>query len=119
MPRVAMEDYNGKYLINVDLTSCIPEESIRYLREAIVLIKGQPRNSVLLLTNVSNTVYDMGIVPVVKDYVISNTPYIKASAVVGIDGVKKAIFSTLRFLTLHEINQFDSVQEAKDWLSQI
>jgi len=119
MSRVGVEDYNGKNLINVDLTECVPEESIRYLREAIVLIKSQPRNSVLLLTNVSNTVYDMSIIPVVKDYAVSNMPYIKASAVVGVDGFKKAIFSTLRFLTLHEINQFNSVQEAKDWLSQI
>lgn len=119
MSRVGIEDYNGKSLINVDLTECVPEESIRYLREAIELVKGQSRNSVLLLTNVSNTVYDMSIVPVVKDYVVSNTPYIRASAVVGVDGIKKAIFSTLRFLTLHEINQFDTVQEAKDWLSQI
>jgi hypothetical protein len=50
---------------------------------------------------------------------LSNSPFIKATAVVGMDAVKQAILNTVRFLTLHEIKTFDSEQDAKDWLTHV
>ncbi len=54
-----------------------------------------------------------------KEYARSHQSYlsIMGSAVVGIDGYKRTSFTTLRFLTMHEINQFETIVEAQDWLS--
>ena len=41
----------------------------------------------------------------------------KASAVIGADGVSQILLSTVIFLTRREIKQFNAIQEAKDWLS--
>jgi hypothetical protein len=117
--RVRISEHKGKNLIEVDLSECGPQEAIPYIREAMALIKMQTRNSVLLLTNVNDAEYDMEVVKAIKDYVISNSPYVKASAVVGIDGIKQAILATVRFLTLHEIKVHETVEEARDWLVSI
>jgi hypothetical protein len=114
--RVGSRDYSGKMLIEVNLSSCTEDEAIATIKEATTLIKSQARNSVLLFTDVSNTGYNKKVVDAIKDFAVSNTPYVKASAVVGIDEPKKPILATIRFLTLHEIKSFETIQEAKDWL---
>jgi hypothetical protein len=87
--------------------------------EATDVIKTKPRNSVLFLTDVHGVSYSKETVSGIKEFSISTSPFIKATAVVGMDTVKQAILSTVRFLTLHEIKTFDDEQEAKVWLSQI
>jgi hypothetical protein len=117
MSFVGIVEHKGKNITVVDISGCKADESIPKIREGIELIKTQQKNSVLLLTNVSNTEYHKDVFPIIKDYVVSNIPYIKGSAVVGIDGVKKAIFNTLKFITIHEINQFETEEAARDWLT--
>ncbi len=119
MAFVGIVEHKGKDVTVVDISHCAPADSVRLLKQAIPLVKRQPKNSVLLLTNVENTVYDRDVFPHIKDYVVSNIPFIKGSAVVGIDGMKRAIFNTLRFITLHEIMQFDTDIDAKDWLATL
>ncbi|NLF49531.1 MAG: hypothetical protein GX577_00195 [Leptolinea sp.] len=119
MAFVGIVEHNGIDLTVVDISHCEPADSVRLLKQAIPLVKQQPKSSVLLLTNVENTVYNKDVFPYIKDYVVSNIPFIKGSAVVGIDGMKKAIFNTLRFVTLHEIKQFKTEIEARDWLATL
>ena len=119
MSFVGIIEHNGKEVTVVDISNCEPADSVRLLREAIPLVKRQSKNSVLLLTNVENTVYNKDVFPYIKDYVVSNIPFIKGSAVVGIDGMKRAIFNTLRFVTMHEIKQFETDIDAKDWLATL
>jgi hypothetical protein len=45
-----------------------------------------PPKSVLVITNVINTGFDTEISGIIKEYAQHNTPYVKASAVVGISG---------------------------------
>jgi len=114
--RVFVEQYTSKEIVNVDVSGCNPEDCIQVLNEATRLIKEKPRNSVLILANVQDTHYTKETVLAVKNFAMSNTPYVKGSAVLGIDGAKQAILATVRFLTLHEIKSFDTREEAKDWL---
>ncbi len=119
MSFVGIIEHNGKELIIVDISHCQPKESVQLINDAILLVKARAKKSVRLLTNVQDTVYDKDVFPALKDFVVSNIPYIMGSAVVGIDGVKKAIFNTVKFITTHEIRQFNTDQEAMDWLASL
>lgn len=119
MSRVDVVEYGGKEIIKADLSSAGVNEAVSVMRSASEVIKTKPRKSVLFLADVSDVSYSRETVSGIKDFSISNNPYIKATAVVGIDGVKQAILSTLRFISLHEIKTFDTENEAKDWLSKV
>lgn len=119
MSRVDIVEYAGKEIVRADLSSAGVEEAVTVMQEATGVIKTKARKSVLFLTNVRDVSYSRETVSGIKDFSMSNNPYIKATAVIGVDAVKQAILSTVRFITLHEIKTFDTEEEAKDWLTQL
>ncbi len=116
MSRVGIIEHKGKKILEVDLSKCNPQETICVINEATGLIKTQPRNSVLLITDVTDAVQNKDSVAAIKDFVLSNVPYVRASAVVGVDESKQPVLATVRFLTLHEIKQAMNHEEARDYL---
>ena len=50
-------------------------------------------------------------------FIEGNKPYIKASAVYGLNGLQ-FIFNALLRITNRHINSFNSEIEAKDWLAE-
>lgn len=119
MTRVEIVEFAGREIVKADLSSLSVEEAVAVMQEATNVIKTKPRNTVLFLTDVHGVSYSRETVAGIKEFSISNSPFIKATAVVGMDTVKQAILSTVRFLTLHEIKTFNDEQEAKDWLTHI
>jgi len=119
MSRVDIVEYKGKEIVKADLSSLSVDEAVAIMQEATGIIKTKPRNSVLFLTDVHGVSYSRETVSGIKQFSLTNSPFIKATAVVGMDTVKQAILSTVRFLTLHEIKTFASEQDAKDWLTQL
>jgi len=117
MSRLNVAILGGKTLVEIDLTGCEPQESIQVIKETTSLIKTYPRNSVLLLTNVTEAVQTKEVVNCIKDFAVSNTPYVRASAVLGIDAEKKPVLATVQFLTLHEIQPFVNEIDAREWLN--
>ena len=51
-----------------------------------------------------------------KDFAAKNSPYIKGSAVVGVEGIQMVLLQTVIFATRREIKVFSSLDAAKDWL---
>jgi hypothetical protein len=119
MSRVDVVEYDGKEIVKADLSSAGVEEAVTVFQEASDVIKTKARKSVLFLADVADVSYTRETVSGIKNFSMSNNPYIKATAVVGMDAVKQAILSTVRFLSLHEIKSFDTEIEAKDWLAQL
>ena len=117
MERVSFVKHKNKEILLVDISDIRNvNESIETLQNGTKLVKTQPPKSVLLLTNVSDTHYDPIGADAIKLYSKENTPFIKASAVVGVTGIKRLIFNTIVKMTGRDIKQFDEVEAAKDWL---
>ncbi len=119
MSRVDIVENAGKKIVKADLSTLNVEEAVLVMQEATDVIKTLPRGSVLFLTDVKDVSYSKETVSGIKHFSMNNSPYIKATAVVGMDAIKQAILNTVRFLTLHEIKTFDSEDAAKDWLTQL
>jgi hypothetical protein len=119
MSRVDIVEYAGKEIVKADLSSLGEGEAVKIMQEAVDVVITLPKNSVLFLIDVQDVSYSRETVVGIKHFSMTTSPYIKATAVIGMDGLKQAILNTVRFLTLHEIKTFDSEQDAKDWLTQL
>jgi hypothetical protein len=81
-------------------------------------IRKHPPKSMLIITDVTNTGYDTEVATMFKEYAAHNTPYVKASAVVGVTGMQKIILRAIIALTGRDFHLAATLDEAKDWLAK-
>ena len=118
MERVYVKEHKGKKILILDLTGLEDVlESKRNFDRAQGMIMQEPGKSVRLLTNVTAAHYDRDGAEHMKKFSVAVTPYIKASVVVGVQGVKKIVVHTLIKLTGRDIVLRDTVEQALDWLA--
>jgi hypothetical protein len=109
--------HKGKSIVVVNLSNNAPTETISSLKEAHKRISENPAKSVLLLTEVTNAVYNKDVSSAIQEFSTKNTPFVKKSAVVGVEGLKMVLLRTINLLTRREIKACASRQEALDWLA--
>ena len=117
MSRVETLSYKGKRITIVDLSHCPPDETLKVLPAAKAAIAKSPPKSALVLADVTGAIYNKEVAAAIKDFTDKNTPYVKASAVVGADGVRLILLQTVIMLTRREIKTCAARQEALDWLA--
>jgi hypothetical protein len=104
-------------LLDVSYSASV-EENISAFTEAQRVILQQPPKSVLLLTDVTQAHYTQQAVDAMKEFSKTVTPHIKASAAVGVSGIKKIVLQSLSRLSGRDIRMFDDRTQALDWLVQ-
>ena len=80
-------------------------------------IRRHPSKSALVITDITNTGYDSEVATMFKEYASHNTPYVKASAVVGASGLQKIILTAIKTLTKRDFHLSATIEEAKEWLA--
>ena len=119
MPDVTFIDHRGKRILLMDISDQHdPDASIALGRRALEVITAQPEGSLLLLTDVSGARFNTGATAFMKEYSSVITPYVHASAIVGVGGIMRVILSTLVRVSGREIRVCGTRQEALDWLVQ-
>jgi hypothetical protein len=112
-------DHNGKRILCLDiagLQSKDKKEIRGYVESAKEIIRKQPAKSLLVITNVIKTGFDSEFAGIIKDYAQHNTPFVKASSVVGIEGWAKIILIAVKKLTGRDSHLANTMDEAKEWL---
>ncbi|HBE72712.1 MAG TPA: hypothetical protein DDW31_01185 [candidate division Zixibacteria bacterium] len=118
MEPVRFEKHKGRDILIVDVASGKDQaEGIAILERGEQVIKAQAPKSVLLVTNVGELRYDVNGVEAMKNYSNAITPYVRASTVLGVGGIKRVILRTITRLTGRNIMPFDDMERAKDWLA--
>jgi hypothetical protein len=119
MEPVRFERHKGRDILIVDLSECrTQDEGISVLERGEQVIKSQAPKSVFLLTDFGELRYDVNGVEAVKNYSNAITPYVRASAVLGVGGIKRVILRTVTRLTGGNIMPFDDINLAKEWLCE-
>ena len=119
MPGVSQINYRGKTIFCLSVAGLQlreKEELAQLLRKAKEEIRKHPPKSLLVITDVTNTGYDSEVAALFKEYAAHNTPYVKASVVVGATGIQKVILAAIRTFTSRNIHLAPTVDEAKEWL---
>lgn len=118
MSRTSVITHKDKPIVHIDVRG---EQDVKVslacFDKARELLSHFPPKSGRLLTDVTGTRYTMEAAQALKTFSSAITPYVKASAAVGIDGLKAIIIRTLVTLTGRNIQIFDDVDKAKDWLA--
>jgi hypothetical protein len=112
-------NYKNKSIFCLDLSGLkLPDKSkfVKLVEEAKEKIETHPPKSLLVITKVNNTGFDTEIASTIAEYASHNTPYVKASAIVGIAGLQKIILTAIKTITKRDFYLADTMEEAQEWL---
>lgn len=117
MSRVQFITHKGKKILYFDLSACKIAEISSVVAEAKRAVSSQPPGSVLALTNVTETELSKDSSAVIKDFTAHNKPFVKASAVIGVEGLRKVIYNAAMAFSGRQFSAFSTMDQAKDWLA--
>ncbi len=114
-------EYQGKKIFCLSVAGLqLHEKALvaQLLDSAKKEIRKHPPRSLLVITDITNTGYDTEVAAMFKSYASHNTPYVKASAVVGSSGLQRIILRAIITLTGRDFFLAATLDEAKQWLAQ-
>lgn len=115
--RIRFIEYKGKRILLEDLSNAKDEnELITWMWKAEEVVHQQPPKSLLVVVDMTNTHYGPNATNASKTAAKSNTPYIKASAMVGVSKLMEIIVQSLRVVTGRNLVCFPTREAAYEWL---
>lgn len=113
-------EFNGKRVLYQDFSNYFFNEKavMEELREVQSLVISQPDNSVLILSNFSNTEITSNLMPLLNESSSKTKSHVRKTAVLGITGVKRTLGDLLSRITGQPLMYFNTEQEAKEWLTR-
>ena len=117
MESVRFIEYKSQEILLVDFTQAkTDEEVLAIIKRSNRLAMTRPANSILALTDVSLVHFNDRVLTAVKEGAKKNTLYFKASATVGVTGLKKVVLPMIARFSGRNIKPFDDREQAMDWL---
>lgn len=117
MERIAFSTYKEKNILVEDLSNMSgTPEFFEQIKVAQKIIASQPSKSVLAVFDATNTHYNTEMLSAMKEFTKANTPYIKAAAVVGIEGLLKIALTAVGSASGRPFVTFPDRQSAMEWL---
>ena len=116
-PRVRFIEWKGKQICYHDFSNIHKvEEAMAAIAESRALVRKQPLNSVLTLTNSEGSRFNREIVEALKELTKGNKPYVKAGAIIGLTGIQRVVYIAVTQFTGRRLPTYTSADEAKDYL---
>jgi len=120
MERIETIHYHNQDIICMDASGFSTTIEIEpLLNETHKIVQEMGEGNARLLSNVEDTRYSKEISELAKEFVRRNTPYMKASAIVGVKGIQQILFQTLLKISGRDIKLFEEESEALDWLAKV
>ena len=117
MSSLKFVEHKGKQILLMDFAYSEMEEVIKTIDEAALIIEKQPPQSVLGLVDVRASRFNNELSEKLKVFTAHNKTYMKVSAIVGVEKIKKVIYlAVLAFTGRKNLILKDTVEEAMDWL---
>lgn len=111
-------EYNGKKIFYQDYSNhFFNDDHVKQeLEEVQVIVLSQPEDSVLVLTNFTNTEITKNIMPLLNEASAKTKSHVRKTAVIGVTGIKRTLGDLLSRITGQPLMYFTSELEAKQWL---
>jgi hypothetical protein len=88
------------------------------LREVQNVVKSQPLDSVLVLSDFRDTNISSDLLSVMNSASAATKIHVYKTAVLGVTGMKRKLGDLLIALTGQPLKYFDNIEAAKDWLTE-
>ena len=117
MERVSFVTHRGVRILQVDYSGMeeLPE-LLRVADRACRVMEKEEKNSVLVLVDLSQTRYSLRLVRSLGELAVTNAPYVRARAVVGLPGFVAPVVREVARFSGRPIEMFDECEPALDWL---
>jgi hypothetical protein len=117
MERTRFIEHRGKKVLLLDYTGIRdPAEALRAIDATKREVERHPPKSLRVLTDSTDAHYDTAVVQALKSLAAHDEPYVIASAVVGVVGLKKVVLTAVNLFSKRKITMFDTRPAALDWL---
>ena len=117
MKKCTVIKHQGIDIVFIDLAQANSQQTVEIFAEARKIIEAFPKHSVRIFTDGTGAVYNRESMSALKDFTTHNTPYVKASAVIGAEGLRALAVNTAAAVTGRQIRAFATQIEALDWLA--
>jgi hypothetical protein len=113
-------EHNGKRILYQDYSNYFfNEEAVKKeLEEVQAIVLSEPEDSILVLTNMSNTEVTLNLMPLFNEASRVTKAHVNKTAVLGVTGVKRTLGDLLSKITGQPLMYFNTELEAKDWLTK-
>ena len=108
--------HGGKQIIFVDFRNCDERQDLQVIAEGAKLIRKQPNNSALVLCDFTDSPPIPQILQPLREFVTGNSPFVKASAILGITGMGRVLYNSVMKLAGRNIPIIEDYEQAKEWL---
>ncbi|HPD19186.1 MAG TPA: hypothetical protein PLF61_05940, partial [Candidatus Goldiibacteriota bacterium] len=95
MERMQILEHKGKKILYLDFSKANYEEAKEIMNDAQKIIFSSEPNSLLIIDNFTDAEVTPQATYKLKEFVMQNKPYIKASAVMGVGGIKRVLLNTI------------------------
>ena len=118
--RLRKVTHRGRSILLTDYSGFIKWNDWRVLIEAEMrLMPREPLGSVRALAVFTGSRFSDEVFEAITKLALANRPYIKASALVGLSPLQRAIFlKGIERTSRRDFGVFDTVEEALDWLAE-
>jgi hypothetical protein len=113
-------EHNGKKIFYQDFSNQFFNEQavIEELNAVQEIVMSQPENSVLVISNFSNTEVTMNLMPILNEASSKTKAHVRKTAVLGVTGVKRTLGDLLSRITGQALMYFNNEFDAKEWLTK-
>jgi hypothetical protein len=117
MDRVRFITHKGKKVLLVDYTDLSDEaELLKMIEQREFLVDSQPKNSVLMIINVTGAKFTKEVLTRAKEANVYDLPYVRRAALVGVSENQKAAVQAVRMFAKTNRETFATLAEALDWI---
>jgi len=117
MDRVRFITHRGKQVLLADMNNCDPAEALKVSEQVRQAVSSQPKDSVLILAEMTGAKLDKKALEAVKAAAARNRPFVKRSAMIGAGKEHTALFEALKIFSQRDYHRFEKKEEALDWLT--
>jgi hypothetical protein len=117
MPSYEWLVHKGKRILYMDIATKEPEVLKDIIARIEPVVEKELPKSILCICNVGGGKANTEITQMLKNFTKHNEPYMKMTAVIGVEGIQKIIFSgVLLFTGRKNLILKNSKEEALEWL---
>jgi hypothetical protein len=111
-------EYEGKKIFYQDFSKLFYNSAAvkAELAEVQEIVRGQPKDSVLILTDMRDTNVSSNLLPAMNAASTATKAHVHKTAVLGVSGMKRKLADLLTALTGQQLKYFDDLESAKRWL---
>ena len=111
-------EFKGKKIFYQDFSKNFYNTSavLAELNDVQKIVKAEPENSVLVLTDMRDTSIGSDLLPAMNNASSATKNHVRKTAVLGVTGMKRKLADLLTALTGQPLKYFDDMEAAKIWL---